>query len=363
MTKTIKTTIGDLKHALQQVLKAVDTKRVTLEVNDGLLFVHACAADAHARALVNASGDIADAVFPMPGKTLLAIVNAYDVGAQCTITQVEKGLRFQFGGAKVTLEKYSDAEVEIFEERVKKFEFEGLSKFKASELRTALGTVERFASQNDIRMHFRGLYIQSIDGKLVLTACDGFRLAENVTGMFLAEVEPMILPIVFAEALRSVLKDEEEVEFEILGETNVRRLRFSTPTFRLDCPLLSAVYPDYKAILPETTATITVDRIGLASAIDRMCLVSGPFVELNFQAGRLMVATVDAESNETLDTQGDLVSLTVRFQAKLLSDSLGAISTELASISVNPEKGSDSRLLLKTTADDGWQAVVMPIKN
>ena len=256
--KTIKTTIAALKHALQQVLKAVDTKRVTLEIKDGLLFVHACAADAHARALVNASGDIADSVFPMPGKTLLAIVNAYNGDAECVITQVEKGLRFQFGGAKVTLEKFSEAEVEIFEDRVKKFAFIAKNTFKAIELRNALATVERFAAQNDVRMHFRGVFIQSIDGKLVLTACDGFRLAENVTNMELGEVQPMILPIAFAEALGTVLKDEEDVDLSILGEDQVRRLRFSTPTFRLDCPLLSAAYPDYKAILPTTTATVTV---------------------------------------------------------------------------------------------------------
>ena len=361
--KTIKTTIADLKHALQQVLKAVDTKRVTLEVKAGYLFVHACAADAHARALVNASGDIPDSIFPMPGKTLLSIVNAYNGDAQCTITQVEKGLRFQFGGAKVTLEKFSEAEVEIFEDRVKKFEFVAKNTFKASDLRSALSTVERFASQNDVRMYFRGVYIQSLEGKLVLAASDGFRVAENVTSMELDEVDPMILPITFAEALCSVLKDEENVDLSILGEDQVRRLRFRTPTFQLDCPLLSGVYPNYRAIMPQTTATVTVDRIALASAIERMCLVDGPFVQLDFQAGKLTVRTTDGESSETLTTLGDDVDLKVSFQAKLLSDSLGAINTEMASISVNPEKGIDSRLLLRTTDDDGWKAVVMPIKN
>jgi DNA polymerase III sliding clamp (beta) subunit (PCNA family) len=361
--KSINTTIADLKHALQQVLKAVDTKRVTFEIKDSLLYVHACAADAHARALVSATGNIPDSVFPMPGKTLLAIVNAYNGDAQCTITQVEKGLKFQFGGAKVTLEKFNEAEVEIFEDRVKKFEFIAKNTFKASELRSALATVERFAAQNDVRMHFRGVFIQSLDGKLVLTACDGFRLAENVTSMALDEVQPMILPIAFAEALRAVLKDEEDVDLSIMGEDQVRRLRFSTSTFRLDCPLLSAVYPDYKSILPASTATVTVDRVALISAIERMCLVDGPFVQLSFKAGKLTVMTADEESSETLTTEGDDVDLMVSYQAKLLSDSLGAITTELASISVNPEKGVDSRLLLKTTAGDGWKAVVMPVKN
>lgn len=107
----------------------------------------------------------------------------------------------------------------------------------------------------------------------------------------------------------------------------------------------------------------TVNRIALASAIDRMCLVDGPFVQLCFRTGKLTVMTTDEESSETLITEGDDVDLKVSYQAKLLSDSLGAINTEMASISVNPEKGIDSRLLLRTTDDDGWKAVVMPIKN
>ncbi|UUZ66252.1 DNA polymerase III subunit beta (plasmid) [Polaromonas sp. P1-6] len=181
--------------------------------------------------------------------------------------------------------------------------------------------------------------------------------------MAVADMQPMILPVCFAEALRAVLKGEEEVEFAILGEDEVRRLRFSTPTFRLDCPLIGGAYPNYKAVIPETTAIVTMDTRALASAIDRMAIVSGPYVRLNFQPGTLTVTTVDEESSETIETQGDEVQLQVGFQAKLLTDSLVSITGEKVSISVNPEKENDSKLLFTNAGvNDGWKAVLMPAR-
>ncbi|UUZ66251.1 hypothetical protein LP417_35130 (plasmid) [Polaromonas sp. P1-6] len=164
----IKTTIGNLKSALQQVLKAVDTKRVTLQFKAGNMFVHACEADAHARALVATTGEVPDSVVPLPGKNLLAIINAYNVDAECTIAHVDRGLRFNFGGAKVTLDRFGEADIQLFEEKVSSFGYLGITKLKASQLTLALTTVERFAARDDTRMYLRGVYLQSIDGKLVL---------------------------------------------------------------------------------------------------------------------------------------------------------------------------------------------------
>jgi DNA polymerase III sliding clamp (beta) subunit (PCNA family) len=362
----VETTIGQLKAALQQVLKAVDTKRVTLQFKAGQLFVHACEGDARARALVHTIGAVADALVVLPGKNLLAIISSYKVDAICTITSVDGGLRFNFGGAKVTLKAFGEADIELFENRVSGFGFLLTSSFKARDLTTALTSVERFAARDGLRMEMRGVLFQSVDSKLTLVATDGFRLAENITSMDAPGMQPMILPVCFAETLRAVLKDEDSVELAVLGEKDVRRVRFSTPTFRLDCPLIAGAYPNYKAVIPIPTAALTLDSRALASAIERMAIVSGHYVRLRLEAEHLTVSSVDGASSETLEIETGAEpfgTLDVGFLAKLLAESLAAVTSELVTILFEPSAVENMRLVLKNVGTtDGWQAIVMSAK-
>ena len=204
-------------------------------------------------------------------------------------------------------------------------------------------------------------YKVGVDGFEPPTLC---RLAENVTGMEVPIMQPMILPVSFAETLRAVLKDEDNVELAVLGEKEVRRVRFSTPTFRLDCPLIGGEYPNYKGVIPATTAGVTLDTRSLASAIERMAIVSGAYVRIHLKATELTVSSVDAASSETLEVESfGKLNVEMGFQAKLLADSLAAVTTEKVGLSIDPESCENPRLLLKNVGTtDGWLAVVMPAK-
>lgn len=357
----IQTTIGALRLALQMVVKTVDTRQVTFQFKNDQMFVHACLGNAHAVALVPTTGSLDDAVLPLTGKTLLAILHGCESEAVCTLTKSERGLRMNFGGAKVTLDRFSDPDVEFFARAVETRPSIDVGTFKASEFREALQSVVRFASRDDLRLFMRGVFLQVINGKLVLAATDGFRLAEKKSLLECADMPSAILPASYADALCSILKDEDTVQLMSIGKADTHNLLFKTPTFSLKCPVICGSYPDYKRVIPELPFSVELDTRMLASAAERMAILSGRYVRMAFKDAEIVVLTEDRESQEKIGTQGDRCTLDVSLQAKLLTDSLAAVKTPSVSISVDPEQASQSRLLLKNVGEeDGWLAVVMP---
>lgn len=360
--QSVQTTVGALRAALQKVLKAVDTRQVTLQFKKNQMFLHACLGSAHAHALVQTTGTMEDTVLPLTGKTVLAIVNGCEAETVCTLSKIERGLRMTFGGAKVTLDRFRDPDVEMFDKAVTGLAEIEVGEFNASQFRDALQSVVRFVSHDDQRLFLRGVFLQVVDGKLVLAATDAFRLAERKSNLMCHAMPSAILPANYAEALCSVLKDEETVKLVSLGEGNTHNLAFKTPAFSLKCPVYAGLYPDYQKVIPILPSSVVADTVAMIAAIDRMAILSGRFIRLSFDKQEIAVMTADRESTEQVTTTGDAPILSVSMQAKLLADALGVVKTPTVSISVNPADGAQSKLLLKNVgeADDGWQAVVMP---
>ncbi|CAN5465606.1 hypothetical protein BH10PSE16_BH10PSE16_04260 [soil metagenome] len=360
----ISTTIGALKHALQNVLKAIHTKQITAEFCNGQLHIHACANGAHAKALVPSTGTLPNLVFQLTAKLVLNIINNCATETKCSISQDKEDLRLSFGGARIKLTRYTEKEVDFFKWNSKDEHNEAIGHFESQNLRKAIMSVSRFYSDDDQRYQLRGVYFQSIQGRLVLAATNGTRLAEKITNLVVRDFRPMIIGGEYVEALVSIIKnDEEDVEISIRGGNDATAVIFSTRNFSIKCPLIGGAYPSYRSIIPASDHHVQVNAAALIAALDRMEAVSGNFVHLNFSNEIVTVETPDNDSSEQIQAEGDDFTLSLAIQPKLLAISLAAVTTEKVLIAVCLANGNTSFLTIKNTEiQDGWLALVSPIK-
>lgn len=361
---TIKTTIGDLKHAIQCVLKAIPTKHITAEYSNGELHIHACVNGAHAKALVPCEGKLPDIVFQLTAKLVLNIINNCAIETVCTISQDLADLRLVFGGARVKLTRYTEKEVEFFKWKILDEEVRPIGEFESQALRKAIMSVSRFYSEDDQRFQLRGVYFQSIQGRLVLAATNGTRLAEKITDLAVGEFSPLIVAGVYVEALVGIIRnDEDPIGISLIGAGEATSVIFSSKNFSMKCPLIGGAYPSYRSIIPASDHSVEMEATAIIAALDRMDVLSSDFVQLNFSNGKLTVLTPDNDSSEQVQTSGDEFDLKLHVQAKFLSSSLAAVVTEKASIAVCLAKGSTSFLTIKNAeVQDGWLALVSPMK-
>ena len=360
---TISTTIGDLKLALQCVLKAVDTKQITAEFRDGKLMIHGCANQGHAKAVVPTRGDLPDMVFPITGKLVLTIINNCDSASECTISQHKDGLRLKFGGASIKLTRYTEKEVDFFNWTSTDDETRFVGSFESQEFKQALSSVVKFFSSDGSRFQLRGIYFQSIEGQLVLAATNGMRLAEKITNIVVEDFAPMIISGEYIEALVGIIKGNENVEFSIVGGKEVTAVIFNTSNFSMKCPLIGGAYPAYRSVIPLTDHSVTVNAASLLAALTRMEAVSEKrFVKLQFEEGAMSVLTLDGESSECIDAEGDDFSLSLSIQSQLLNAALTSAVTEKVKVSVTLDKGVNSFVTVTNTRDDGWLSLITPAR-
>lgn len=359
----ITTTIGAIKLALQCVLKAVETKQITAEFSAGVLMLHACANQGHAKALVPTEGSLPDMVFPLTGKLVLAIINNCDPAQECSISQQKDGLRLKFAGASIKLNRYTEKEVDFFNWSSKDQETRIVGNFESVYFRSALRSVAKFHDESASRYQLRGVYFQSIGGRLVLAATNGMRLAEKITSIEVGDFAPMTIGGAYIEALVGIIKGDEFVECSVVGGVNPTAVIFATSTFSIKCPLIGGDYPKYRAIIPKTDHHVTVNAAALVAALERMEAVSATrFVQLNFKSGSIDIVTIDSESNEKIESDGDVFTLNLGIQPQLLAGLLSSVTTEQIKLGVTLGNGRDSFVTVRNADEDGWLGLVTPAK-
>ena len=358
---TITTTIGDLELALRCVLKAVDTKQITAEFRDGKLMIHGCANQGHAKAVVPTRGDLPDMVFPITGKLVLTIINNCDSASECTISQHKDGLRLKFGGASIKLTRYTEKEVDFFNWTVSDEETRCVGKFDSHEFKQALSSVVKFISSDSSRFQLRGVYFQSVEGRLVLAATNAYCLAEKITSIVVENFAPMIISGQYVEALVAIIKGNEDVVFSIVGGKECTAVIFNTSNFSVKCPLIGGAYPAYRSVIPMTDHSLTVNAASLLAALTRMKAVSEElFVRLLFKEGAISVLTLDGESSEFMDAEGDDFELSLGVRPELLTVALTSAVTKQVKVSVTLAKGINSFVTVTNTKDDGWLSLITP---
>ncbi|MGN7962614.1 DNA polymerase III subunit beta [Brucella sp. 22210] len=204
-------------------------------------------------------------------------------------------------------------------------------------------------STEETRYYLAGVYLHTVDGRLVAVATDGHRLMRN-TGPEGTLEYGVILP---RKLVGLLPKGAVTVE---LSQNKVR-VR-SGPTV-ITSKLIDGTFPDYVRVIPTGNSNVlTVDRQALIKAVERVAAVADDKSRaVKFAVGdvlRLMLA--DKASDEvSIEFEGE--PLEIGFNARYVNDMLGALD-ELSVRFALSDAGSPAVV----KGEGEWTAVLMPLR-
>ena len=183
------------------------------------------------------------------------------------------------------------------------------------------------ASTDETRFVLNGVYLSFKEGKLVMVATDGRRLAlveHEVEFPVEAEVD-MILPSKVATELMHTLGDSGELRIY----TKDNRAMFEFGDVVISSKLIEGTYPNYRQVIPaQCEERVAVERESLLAALKRVSLVTtekATATHLTFAKNQLVVsmATPDVgEARETLPVKYTGKELHVAFNPEYMIDPL-----------------------------------------
>jgi len=234
----------------------------------------------------------------------------------------------------------------------------------------AVATNEARQVLTGVSMHFDGL-----EKRLVLAATDSYRLGERTIPLATqAEGERrVIVPARTLAELRrifGVLRESVEVPENVEVELTDSQVLFRYGTVELSSRTIEGTYPDYRQIIPKTSATeIVVNRSAFAQAIKRTSLFSkqGLFdvrIEINPADKSVTLSATDAGRGENIVTIEGEVSGNQNFVVlnfRYLLDGVNALSSESVVLKLI-DATNPCVLVPHELPEENYMYIVMPIR-
>lgn len=302
----------------------------------------------------------------VPGQLLFDIVRKLPEGADVTLKESDDNrvLSVGAGRSKFNLQTLP---VEDFPEMTAS----GFSHSFSIEAKSLKWLIERtqFAiSTEETRYYLNGIFFHTMvegnDSKLRAVATDGHRLArveidapEGSLGM-----PGIIVPRKTVTELGRML----DAQGSLTVEMSENKIRFTIGEVILTSKLIDGTFPDYQRVIPPLSNQVAIaDRKGLASAADRVSIVSS-------DKGRALKMSVDADvlkldvnnpeagsAHEEVDISYDGAPLEIGFNSRYLADILSNVEDDEIRVHLT-DPGSPT--VFKSGKDDGALYILMPMR-
>lgn len=255
---------------------------------------------------------------------------------------------------------------------------ESVASISIAEFRQVIERTVFAASANQARPILAGVSISLHDaslgeGKAIVAAMDGYRLAETVMTISGGGPETIIIPReTLTELLRilSYYKDDAEAEHSIKMQYGGEQLFFFYEDIEMSSRHIAGSYPNYRGIIPKSaTAKVRVKKQELHHAIKATSLFSktGLFdVELNIveESQELVVKSGSGMKGShamPLEAQVQGGGTDIVLNYRYLLDGLNALNSEHVILELTDEK---SPVLMKPDEglDEPFLYIVMPIR-
>jgi DNA polymerase-3 subunit beta len=248
-------------------------------------------------------------------------------------------------------------------------------KFAAVAPQDLLSMIEltQFAvSTDETRYNLNGVYFEQQGGELRMVATDGHRLslARRAMAADFGLKKGIILPKKGLGELKKLLQEalesgEEKPEVKLGFVENSAVV--ARPRVTLVMRLIEGVFPDYKQVIPKQgEKSVKLGRLRFLETLRRISLLSSDkahAVKLELGPGVLRVLSQNPDLGEAreevpVEYQGE--PLRIGFNARYLTDVLQALGDKG---DVVLELADDlSPGVLKPEGDDGYTAVIMPMR-
>jgi len=252
-----------------------------------------------------------------------------------------------------------------------KFDKVKLAPVSPRELLAMIELTSFAVSTDETRYNLNGVYFEPAAGELRLVATDGHRLSlvRRPIGSDFGLKKGIILPKKGLAELRKLLQEalegaEESPEVK-LGFVESSAV-VARPKVTLVMRLIEGVFPDYRQVIPKQgEKAVKLGRLRFLETLRRVSLLSSDkahAVKLDLSPGLLKVLSQNPDLGEAkeevpVEYQGE--PLHIGFNARYLTDVLQAIPGD----DVLLELADDlSPGVLKPVGDDGYTAVIMPMR-
>lgn len=329
---------GALLPALAAVNRAVEKRNtipilgnVLLKVEDGHLCVTGTNLDIEVQAIARQEGLPNIAPFTVQSGLLHDAVKKFPDGSKVEFEGDQTHVNIKSGRSHFRLQVLpaSDFPEMAVDDFTNEFSIAG------STLARVLATVGFAISTEETRYYLNGVFMHRDGEHLAFVATDGHRLA--LMKLDAPAGSDGVPGIIIPRRTVALLQHFAEGDEEIVLKLSERKMRIVLPDgTAITSKLIDGTYPDYQRVIPTSNdKSYTVDRAGLADAINRVSTVSserGRAVKFGFGQSELRMEVNNPDSGQAEDSivvnDGHEDEVTIGFNHKYCLDVLGAVSAK-----------------------------------
>jgi DNA polymerase-3 subunit beta len=219
------------------------------------------------------------------------------------------------------------------------------------------------ASADETRFNLNGVRVETTEGKTLMVATDGHRLAFIEEAISLAGSDHLLIPKKGLLELKRVLEGAEETVSLGFDKKN---MFVRTDKFLMTIRLIEGEYPPFRKVIPpESDRRLRADRIRMIQALRRTSVLASErskLLHIDAQPGMIEFSLRHPDLGEAKDVvsaeyDGEQVKLSVN--VFYLLEALTAIDTETVRLEFNPE---GKPIVLRPEPTDCYFNLVMPMK-
>jgi DNA polymerase III beta subunit len=205
------------------------------------------------------------------------------------------------------------------------------------------------SGKNSVNQEYNGIFFKLTENNITTTATNGYRLEETKKTELDSEEElnetQFLIDIDGAILLQHLLENGKTII-----STSDKNIYFEYNNKEIQIRLIQAVFPDYKAIIPEIKEDIVVKSKELRDAINSVLIINPKgFINISSNNKSQLQLTSNNEEGETINYILDEVKIsdTIQFtiNGKYVTDFLKLVQSEYITITFNDE---NSPILLST---------------
>src|SRR6056297_1948661 len=218
-------------------------------------------------------------------------------------------------------------------------------------------------SDDETRYFMNGVYLENLDGQLVMVATDGRRLSfiGNVPAAPIPEFSGVIVPPKILNLIRKLASGEGNVKLAV-AEKNVF-VQFDSQ--RVSSALIEGQFPNYRRVIPESQQyAVRVRRDELAEALKRVSLLveKSRRIYLTVSAEGLILKSEESDiglATEEISCEYDGPEITLALNFSYLVDPLRVIDSE--NITLNFTESSKA-ITIHPEPEADYFHIVMPMQ-
>lgn len=230
--------------------------------------------------------------------------------------------------------------------------------------KTLLDMIERVSfaiSTDETRYILTGMYVQGLDGELVVVGTDGFRMAlckRKIKGM--KSFKGVTIPKRSVLEVERIIEEKDEVKIAI----EEKYMQFSTEKLKIITRIIEGNFPDYENVLQTSNSKIVkIEKESFHRGLKRVSSITGRSEPIKITLSEMNME-IDAESDigrakEIIEVEYEGEQTSMSFNVRFILDVVTHIAGEKVIMMAPATYGA---VLFRGDQEEDYKNIVMPIR-